>query len=291
MDDKWNLDRITVTGGNQQGNKYNQLSGPAGLDVDDDGTVYVADCNNHCVMQWKPCAKRGFIVAGGQMKGDGARQLNRPYDVIVDKKNDSLIISDNGNARVVRWSLRNHTTAGEILISNISCAGLTMDDKGFLYVVDQDTHEVRRYEIGDTKGIVVAGGNGKGNCLNQLCEPWYIFVDRNHSLYVSDWGNHRVMKWKKDATQGIVVAGGNGLGNDFEHLHSPERVVVDQAGTVYVADSRNDRIMSWSKGATQGKVIIGKHRLGCPIGLSFDRHSNLYIVDWGNNRVQRFSLK
>ena len=30
-------------------------------------------------------------------------QLNRPTDVIVDKKNDSLIICDQGNRRVVRW--------------------------------------------------------------------------------------------------------------------------------------------------------------------------------------------
>ena len=33
---------------------------------------------------------------------------------------------------------------------------------------------------------VVAGGNGKGNHLNQLNCPTYIFVDQNHSVYVSD---------------------------------------------------------------------------------------------------------
>jgi sugar lactone lactonase YvrE len=291
LDAKWNMDRITVAGGNRQGNKFNQFNGPAGLYVDDDETIYVADCNNHRVMQWKYGAKRGTIAAGGRMKGDGTHQLNRPYDVILDKKNDSLIISDNGNSRVVRWSRRNHTTSGEVLVSNVSCTGLTMDENGLLYVADQDKHEVRRYEIGDTKGTLVAGGNGKGSRLDQLHEPWYIFLDQDHSLYISDWGNHRVMKWRRGATQGIVVAGGNGLGNSFEHLHSPDGVVVDQLGTVYVADSRNDRVMSWQREATHGKVIIGRHRISCPVGLSFDRHSNLYIVDWGNHRVQRFSLK
>ncbi|CAF3401460.1 unnamed protein product [Rotaria socialis] len=288
---KWNLNRITVAGGNRQGNKVNQLSGPSGLYVDDNETIYLADFNNNRIMEWKRGAKRGTVVAGGNGKGNGAHQLNRPYDVVVEKNSNSLIISDNGNLRVVRWSRRNGTTHGETLISNISCAGLAMDEHGFLYVVDEGKHEVRRYRIGDTEGTLVAGGNGQGNRLDQLCQPWYVFLDRDHSVYVSDWGNHRVIKWADGEKQGIIVAGGHGKGNSLKHLSSPEGVVVDKLGTVYVSDSWNDRIMRWPKGATQGDVIIGRNRLSCPIGLSFDHHGNLYVVDWGNHRAQRFSPK
>ena len=289
---KWNLDRVIVAGGNGPGSKAHQLNGPSGICIDDNQTIYVADCNNNRVMQWKYGAKRGTIVAGGTTKGNSARQLNRPYDVIVDKKNDSLIVSDNGNFRVVRWSRRNHTASGEILISDIACTGLTMDENGCLYVADEKKHEVRRYQTdGDTKGTLVAGGNGQGNRFDQFYEPWYLFLDRDHSLYVSDWKNHRVMKWMTGATQGIVVAGGNGIGNSLRHLPSPEGVIVDQFGNVYVADSWNDRIMCWPKGAGQATVIAGRHRSGCPNGLSFDPHGNLYIVDWGNNRIQRFSFQ
>ncbi|CAF4386703.1 unnamed protein product, partial [Adineta steineri] len=31
-------------------------------------------------------------------------------------------------------------------------------------------------------------------------------------------------------------------------------------------------------------------QLGCPTGILFDRHENLYVVDWGNNRVQKFDI-
>ncbi|CAF4997192.1 unnamed protein product, partial [Rotaria sp. Silwood1] len=79
--------------------------------------------------------------------------------------------------------------------------------------------------------------------LNQLSQPHYVFVDRDHSVYVSDWENHRVMKWEEGAKQGIVVAGGQGYGNSLTQLNEPEGVVVDQLGTVYVADSGNHRIM------------------------------------------------
>ena len=118
-------------------------------------------------------------------------------------------------------------------------------------------HEVRRYRRGESQGTVVAGGNGKGNRLNQLSYPRYVFVDRDHSVYVSDYGNDRVMKWMEGAKEGIVVAGGQDEGNSLRQLSYPEGVVVDHLGTVYVADGGNARIMGWMKGATQGNIIVG----------------------------------
>ena len=40
--------------------------------------------------------------------------------------------------------------------------------------------------MGDKNGIVVAGGNGQGNQLNQLHDPTYLFVDEEQAVYVSD---------------------------------------------------------------------------------------------------------
>ncbi|CAF0898875.1 unnamed protein product [Rotaria sp. Silwood1] len=271
---KWSQNGITVAGGNGLRSETNQLNYPLDLYVDDDQTIYVADYSNHRIVEWKSGATNGNVVAGG----NGAHQLNLPQDVIIDKESDSLIISDSGNRRVVRWPRRNGTH-GETIISNIACYGLTMDDNSCLYVVDWRQDEVRRYKIGDTKGTVVAGGNGPGNRLDQLSHPRYVFVDRDHSVYVSDWENNRVMKWEEGVKQGIVVAGGQGEGNSLTQLTSPYGVVVDQLGTVYVADFGNHRIMRWPKGVTQGSVIIGgngqgaqSNQLNCPIGLSFDRH-------------------
>ena len=96
-----------------------------------------------------------------------------------------------------------------------------MDDQRNLYVSDWKKHEVRRYQIGNNKGTLVAGGNGRGSDLNQLNVPTYIFVDRQQNVYVSDENNHRVMKWTKGATEGIVVAGGHGQGNDLNQLYWP----------------------------------------------------------------------
>ncbi|CAF2985038.1 unnamed protein product, partial [Rotaria sp. Silwood2] len=292
----WLQSGFTVAGGNGLGNKMNQLYYPRGLYVDDDRTVYIADCSNHRIMEWKYDATIGRIVAGGNGYGNHPDQLNGPTDISIDKERDSLIICDYRNKRVVRWPRQNGTN-GEKIITNVGCYGLAIDDDGFLYVVDYDNHEVRRYRIGEGQGTVVAGGNGQGNRLDQLNNPTYVFVDRDHSVYVSENGNHRVTKWVKDAKEGIVVAGNQGQGNSLGQLSNPSGICMDQSGSVYVADRGNHRIIRWSQGATQGSIIAGvnKHgsqsdQLNCPIGLSFDRDGNLYASDNENHRVQKFHI-
>ncbi|CAF3006379.1 unnamed protein product [Rotaria sp. Silwood2] len=293
---KWFQNGVTVAGGNGSGSGMNQLYNLWGLCVDDNQTVYIADCGNHRIVEWKCGATTGRVVAGRNGPGNQLDQLLGPTDVIIDKERDSLIICDYSNNRVVRWP-RQSSTNGETIISNIRCHGLTIDDVGSLYVVDFDKHEVRRYRMGENQGTVVAGGNGSGNRLNQLSYPRYVFVDREYSVYVSDTSNHRVIKWMKGAKQGIVVAGDRGQGNNLTQLSSPYGIVVDQSGAIYVADSENHRIMRWSQGATQGNMIVGGNGQGNqsnqfygPRGLSFDREGNIYVNDNRNQRVQKFKI-
>ncbi len=294
---RWIQNGITVAGVNGWGNGLNQLCSPWSVYVDDDQTIYVADYENHRIVEWKSGAASGQVVAGGNGAGNQNDQLNGPLNVTIDKENDSLIICDRGNQRLVRWPRRNGTS-GERIISNIDCQDSAMDNDGYLYVSDCSKHEVRRWKIGDTNGTVVAGGNGAGNRLDQLQAPYYIFVDQDHSVYVSDYGNHRVMKWMKGAKEGIVVAGGRGQGNGLTQLFYPRGVIVDQLGTVYVAEDGNNRVMRWLKGATQGSVVVGgngsgvqANQLNLPLGLSCDRQNNLYVVDHSNHRVQKFNIE
>jgi sugar lactone lactonase YvrE len=296
MNTRWEYKGFTVAGGNGAGYGPHQLNNPQGLYVDDDQTVYIADEKNYRIVAWKRDVTSGQVAAGLNGKGKRTDQFNDPRYVIGNKKKDSIFISDTYNKRVMRW-LRENGTSGETIISEVSCSGLTMDDNGFLYITDIDKHEVRRYQEGQTSGVVVAGGNGKGSGLNQLSYPTYVFVDQESSVYVSDEYNHRVMKWEKDAKEGIIVAGGDGYGYGLTQLYNPQGVIVDQWGTVYVADMYNHRIMRWPKGTPQGNIIAGgnnkggeANQLNSPKGLSFDRQGNLYVVDNGNYRVQKFNI-
>ncbi len=85
----------------------------------------------------------GQIIAYGNGCGNRIDQLSFPTDVIVDQNNKSLIICDQWNGRVVRWSLENQQDK-QIIIENIGCYGLMMNENGDLFVSDSEKHEVKR---------------------------------------------------------------------------------------------------------------------------------------------------
>lgn len=288
---------MVVAGGNGSGASLNQLSMPLGISIDDNDTIYIADMGNDRVVEWRSDAKRGKVVAGGNGRGNQTNQLNDPTDVILDKKTNSLIISDRGNSRIVRWSLQDNRN-GEIIISNSDDKSrLSLDRYGYLYFSNTKNHVVQRWRMKDSTVEVVAGGDGNGNRLDQLCKPTFIVVDDNQTVYVSDWENSRVMKWLKNAKQGIIVAGGKNEGIDLTQLSRPQGLAIDPTGSLYVADNNNNRVMCWRNGSTQGAIVVGGNgegeqlnQLNSPQGLSFDREGNLYVVDQSNHRVLKFPI-
>ncbi|CAF1310054.1 unnamed protein product [Adineta steineri] len=291
---KWKQNAITVAGGSGCGQKSNQLNNPIGISVDEKKNISVADCHNDCIVEWKCNANEGQIIAGGNGKGNRMDQLNFPTDMIVDQQNHSIIIADSVNRRVIRWFNQNQ----QILIENIDCCRLATDKNRFLYVSDYKKNEVRRWKIGEcNEGIVVAGANGKGDRVNQLDCPNFIFVDEDQSVYVSDRNNHRVVKWRKDAKEGRVVAGGNGQGRNLNQLSYPSGVIVDHFGQIYVADCMNDRVVRWCEGKQEGEMVVGGNgegnqlnQLKHPCSLSFDDEGNLYVADTGNHRIEKFEI-
>ena len=296
---QWSQTGMTLAGGNGSGSAVNQLTFPYGLDIDDDNqSIVIADSWNDRIVEWKVGSHNGKVTAGGRGRGNRLDQLNDPTDVLIDKETNTFFIADRGNRRVLRWSRRQETTQGEVIVDNVVCWGLAINHQRYLYVSDVVKHEVRRYTIGDKNGIVVAGGNGEGNQLNQLNYPRCLFVDEEEAVYVSDFDNHRVMKWNKGANQGVIVAGGRGQGSALTQLSHLRGLFVDTSGTIYVADTYNHRVMRWPKGAQQGNIIVGgngggnaANQLNFPVALSVDCRGNLYVVDHYNQRVQRFDLQ
>ncbi|CAF3731281.1 unnamed protein product [Adineta steineri] len=292
---KWKQNAITVAGGNGEGQKSNQINKPVGIFIDKNKNIFIADYSNHRIVEWKYNTKQGQTIAGGNGKGNRMNQLNGPTDMITDQQNHSIIIADYGNRRLIQWLNQKQ----QILIHNIDCCRLAMDKHGFLYVSDVVKNEVRRWKMGkyNNEGIVVAGGNGKGNQLNQLNTPTFMFVDEDQSVYVSDCNNHRVMKWRKDSKEGAIVAGGNDKGGNLNQFSQPQGVIVDDLGQIYVADCLNHRIMRWCEGKEDGEVVVGgnvkgnqSNQLNCPHGLSFDDEANLYVADCSNHRIQKFEI-
>ncbi|CAF1353525.1 unnamed protein product, partial [Rotaria sp. Silwood1] len=147
-----------------------------------------------------------------------------------------------------------------------------------------DIHPNARWQ---QNGITVAGGNGKGNGINQLSYPWGLYVDEDQTIYVADQYNHRIMEWKLGATSGQVVAGGNGQGSGAHQLNNPQDVIVDkERDCLIISDTSNERVVRWPRrNGTSGETIISN--IVC-VGLTIDENGSLYVVDWGNHEVRRY---
>ncbi|CAF1689591.1 unnamed protein product [Adineta ricciae] len=92
------------------------------------------------------------------------------------------------------------------------------------------------------EGIVVAGGNGCGDNLNQLNHPQGIIVDHEGQIYVADCQNYRIMRWCEGDEEGEIIVGGNGLGDEPNQLSCPFGLSFDGEGNLYVGDHENNRI-------------------------------------------------
>jgi hypothetical protein len=128
----------------------------------------------------------------------------------------------------------------------------------FLIVGSTFNSNIHHNTIYIQNAFTVAGGNGKGNGLNQLNYPRGIYVDDDQTIYVTDSWNDRIVEWKCGAISGQIVVGGNGKGNDTNQLNRPRVVIVDkEKNNPIICDRDNRRVVRWPRrNGTNGETII-----------------------------------
>ena len=72
------------------------------------------------------------MIAGGRGGRDQLDQLYCTTDGLIYKETNSLLMADELNKRVIRWSRRQGTTQGEVIVNNIYCLGLATDHQRYL---------------------------------------------------------------------------------------------------------------------------------------------------------------
>ncbi len=129
----------------------------------------------------------------------------------------------------------------------------------------------------------MAGGNGRGNQLNQLYFPFSICLDDDQTIYIADWGNHRIVEWKCNATNGRIVADGNGGGYQ---LNYPINVIIDKKKNSFIiSDPNNKRVIQLSRQDNTIDAEIIMKDIDC-WGLTMDKNGSLYVSDYKKNKVR-----
>jgi sugar lactone lactonase YvrE len=177
-----------------------------GLTMDENGSLYVTDWENHEVRRYRRGESEGTVFAGGNGKGDRLHQLSNPRHVFVDRHH-SVYVSDWANHRVMKWVkgakqgivVAGGQGEGNGLAQMSNPSGVVVDQLGTVYVAEEGNARIMRWVKEAAQGSVIVGGNGRGGQSNQLNVPVGLSFDRHRNLYVIDWGNHRVQKFDIDS--------------------------------------------------------------------------------------------
>lgn len=305
------------------------LYGPqSGLAVDPSGNVFFVDGNTILRLDATSgilslVAGNGTSGYSGDNGPAVSAQLHNPSGIALDATGNLYIASfyDNVVREVsggVITTVAGTGTAGysgdngPALAAQLNSPfGVTVDSAGNLYIADYGNSCIRKISGGV---ITTVAGNGSAGFSGdngpatsaQLNSPHSIIVDVAGNLYISDSGNNRVRKASGGIIGTVAGNGAAGYGGDNgpatgAQLNQPCGLVLDASGNLFVADYYNNRIREISNGVmttvagigTQGfsgdNGLATRAQLNDPFVLGIDSAGNLYLADYGNNRIRKIS--
>jgi streptogramin lyase len=271
---------------------------------------------------------RVATITGTGAAGYSATQVNDPYGLAIGP-DGGLYFCEVGNQRIRRLDLETRTIStiagnGERGYTGdggpATDAALNMphevcfDASGDLYVVERDSHAVRKVDRATGTISTVAGtgqpgfgGDGGPAARAQLDRPHSIAFDGGGNLLICDIGNHRVRRINRESGTIETYAGTgdreptpDGAPLDGTPLNGPRTIVVDADGSLYLALREGNAIYRIDPVARRIEHLAGTGEKGYsgdggparsatlagPKGLAYGPGDLLYVADTENHIIR-----
>ncbi len=265
---------ITIAGTGINGNStgkgtQSMLNWPAGVAVDKNGNVYIADYGNHCIKKLLPNGQL-ILLAGNGLPGykDGKASeamFNNPIGVYVDYTNNLYIIETrNHTVRKIDSDGDVTTIAGKGGVPGFrdgygnqsrldTPIGMCMDRYGNFYIVDGRNAAIRKLHADGNLETIL---DSKFSGFKNLSGKQLMFMHSEGSgggicsgpldiFYIADGGAHCIFKvdiQKKEITR--YAGTGNAGFKDHEdasqaQFNRPVDLCMDLKENLYISDIRN----------------------------------------------------
>jgi sugar lactone lactonase YvrE len=270
-------------------------------------------------IQGQPIEKlAGTGVAGFADGPIATATFNRPNGITIDDFGN-LYISDRDNEKIRKISVDGivSTIAGTGENGFQDGPGVTAKFRepggleffnGELYVADWFNHRIRK--IDNTNNVTTfAGRNSRGledgtELQAKFNVPKDLVKDNAGNFYVVEQDNNAVRKISSDGSVTTIAGDGtqgfaDGMGSEAR-FYRPRGIAIDNNGNLYVADANNHSIR---KITPSGNVttLAGDGTAGfadgngssakftSPKGIDIDKLNNIYVADFGNQRIRKIS--
>ena len=242
---------------------------PAGIAVDSDRNLYVADAFIDRVSVF---TEDGDFLRMFGSSGTGPAQFTRPSGIAVESDGNVLVVDTlnhrvqrltPGGEHVAEWGSQG-SNQGEF----DSPWGITTDSEGCIYVADHKNHRIQKFDP-DGSFILQFGSHGDGK--DELDHPSDVAVDPDSDIYVCDWANHRVQAFD---SEGRFLTSFRG---DAQDLSKWQVEYVGSNPDVYKARRRV-------------YTLEPEWRFAMPMAVAFDdANSRLLVADTQRWRIQVYN--
>jgi DNA-binding beta-propeller fold protein YncE len=288
--------QIIGAGGAEKG----QLNAPHGLAVAPDGSLYVADSNNHRIQKFDPYGVP--VLSFGSFSGANNNNpppgtFNEPWGVAVGP-DGSVYVADTWNHRIQKfdadgkflkaWGTPGQTDAAAGLASVFwGPRAVAVGKDGRVYVTDTGN---KRVAVFSAEGVFLSQFGGAGVQPGQFDEPVGLAVDPAGNLVVNDTWNQRIQVFAPD---GQPLRQWEVKGWADQGVTNKPYVAADAAGNVYTVDPTTFRVLVFTAEgafkATFGDIGTDDKSFQLPVGIAVDKDGSVYVSDASLNRVLKFA--
>jgi sugar lactone lactonase YvrE len=249
-----------------------QLNFLGGLAIDDSGNVYVADASNSVV-----------------------RKINRSGIITTIAGNGTSGYSGDGGPAI----------SAQLGVPS----GIALDHDGCVFIVDMQFGCLRKVDGAGIISTIIP--------VSQLLSPTSVVLDSKSNLFICNTAAQQIIK--SDTIGNYIVYAGTGAigfaGDggpatsakfNFPNYSGPGPIIsigLDKNDRLYIPDCFNNRVRridtsgiihtiagTGVSGFSGDGGIPTSAKLSAPAGVSVDAIGNIFIADWGNQRIREIRV-
>jgi sugar lactone lactonase YvrE len=272
-----------------------QFHNPAGIAIDASGNLFIADLANRSIRKITPAGVVSTIVTF-------SNPSSAPSGVTVDVSGN-IYVADRGINMIEKIS--SSGVVSELAAAQVSSpSDLAVDASGNVFVLDADNRRIRKVT---QAGIVTtfAGSDTSQSydgigLASTFTAAYGITIDPAGNLYVGDLC--RIRKITPLAVVTTIAGSDQGFADGpalSAQFYYPKGITMDAAGNLFIAD--RTRIRKLTPGGLV-TTVAGDGNFGFSDGagsiaefyyaqgIVVDTAGNLYIADYGNNRIRKVTF-